>query len=66
MAEPAAGGGVSVRVSGRHPLQGEGKSPVSDKGGICGFGHHHGRHKGYPGRLDWGAREQQILAECAE
>lgn len=50
----------------RHPLQGKGKSPVSDKGGVCGFGHHHGRHKGHPGRLDRGAREQQVLAECAE
>ena len=30
VAEPAAGDSVSVRISGRHPLQGEGKPPVSN------------------------------------
>ncbi|WP_204792203.1 transposase, partial [Oscillibacter sp. CU971] len=39
---------------------------IPNQGGVCGFGHHHGRHKGHPGRLDRRSREQQILAECVE
>ena len=40
-------------VSGCHPLQSKGKSPVSDQGSLCGFGHHHGWKKGYSRRMDW-------------
>ena len=46
MAEPAAGGGVSVRISGRHPLQGEGKPSVPNQGlddvaSLAGFSKYH-------------------------
>ena len=39
---------------------------ICDEGGVCRIGYHHGRSEGYPGRVDWGAREQQILAVCVE
>ncbi len=37
-------------------------SPRGKEGGLCGVGHHHGWPEGHPGGLDWGTREQQILA----
>ena len=66
MAEPAFESSLSVHISGRRPLQGEGKPSVPNQGGVCGSGHHHGWHERYPWCVDWGAREQQILAECVE
>ena len=52
MAEPASGSGVSLRFYGRHPLQGTGRSPVCNKGGLCGSGDRHGWTEGHPRSMD--------------
>lgn len=53
MAGSSSGAIVSFRLSRCHPLQGQGGSAVSNKGYLCGFGHHHGWAQGRSGRMDW-------------
>ena len=66
LAESLSGAGVSICVHGRHSLQGSGRPSVRDQSSVCGSGCHHGWQEGHSGSLDWRARKQQILAECAE
>ena len=53
MAVPAHEPGLSLRVHGLHPLQGQGGRADPQPGGLCGAGCHDGRGEGdtqYHGR----------------
>src|SRR5215467_11854009 len=66
MAEPAAGGGVSHRLSGRHDGEDAGQRTRAEPGDLCGAGGGSRGAKGSPGAMGGAAGGSEILAASVD
>src|SRR5206468_2756815 len=66
LAEPAAGGDVSHRVSGRHDGQDAGQRTRAEPGDLCGAGGGSRGAEGSPGTVGGAAGGGQVLAASAD